>query len=156
LGKIIQKGGILMKILVCTDGSRESRKAMEQAARIAGGCRAEEVAVLHVYDDSIIMPTSLARGISGEEYRLFLDSYKKEGRDILQDAESFFAEKAITVKTILKGGHPVQTIAKVAAEQGYDLLVIGSRGLGGLKRLFLGSVSNAVLQEAKTSILVVK
>jgi nucleotide-binding universal stress UspA family protein len=146
-----------MKILVCTDGSPECRKAMEQTARIAAGCGVAEVAVIHVYDNSLLMPTSLgARGITGEEYRLFLDSYKKEGRDILEDAEGFFASRGIRVKTILKGGHPVQTIAKVAAEQGYDLLVVGSRGLGGLKRLFLGSVSNALLQEAKTSVLVVK
>ena len=146
-----------MKILVCTDGSKESRKAMEKAVVLAGCYRAEAVDLIHVYDDSVLMPGSLgARSVSGEQYRMFLESYKKEGMDILLDGEKFFAEKGIKVKRILKGGHPVQKVAAVASEEGYDLVIVGSRGLGGLKRLLLGSVSNALLQEAKTNVLVVK
>ena len=75
---------------------------------------------------------------------------------MLLEAKKFFTEQIIEVKTIFKEGHPAQTIAEVANEEGYDMIVIGSRGLGGLKKLFLGSVSNAVLQEATTSVLIVK
>lgn len=47
-------------------------------------------------------------------------------------------------------------IPEVAEEGGFDLIVIGRRGISGTDKLFLGSVSNAVLQQAKTSVLVVK
>lgn len=40
-----------MKILVCTDGSEHSQKALEKAAIIAEGCNVDEVAIIHVYDE---------------------------------------------------------------------------------------------------------
>ena len=42
-----------MKILVCTDGSEQSQKALEKAAEIAVGCNANEVAIIHVYDEKL-------------------------------------------------------------------------------------------------------
>jgi len=65
-------------------------------------------------------------------------------------------EKNIKASMIFKEGHPSEVITSVAAENGFDLIVIGSRGLGGLKKLFLGSISAAVLHEANTNVLTVK
>ncbi len=67
-----------------------------------------------------------------------------------------FEKKGIKVSTILKERHPSETIAKVSEEGEFDMVVIGSRGLGGLKKALLGSVSNAIVQEVKTKVLVVK
>ena len=151
-----------MRILVCTDGSKQSRKAIEEAVKIAGGCNVNEVAVIHVYE--AIQDRPPWYGSEGYRFsREELESYKKMGeqeiekkKEMLSEAKRFFAENNIEVKTILKEGHPAHTIAEVADDEGYDMIVIGSRGLGGLKRLFLGSVSNAVLQGAKANVLVVK
>ena len=74
----------------------------------------------------------------------------------MSESVEFFRSEKIKVSTIFKEGHPADTIAQVAADEKFDMVVIGSRGLGGLKKLFLGSVSNAVTQEVKTSVLVVK
>jgi nucleotide-binding universal stress UspA family protein len=149
-----------MKILVCTDGSESSQKALEEASVIAQGCNVVEVTIIHVHDPSIDKTFPYYESISAEQMKNFQDmmaEQKKEREKILSKASKFLEEKNIKTRTILKEGHPSHTIVNVAKEEGFDMIVMGSRGLGGLKKFFLGSVSNAVVQEAENcSVLVVK
>ncbi len=152
-----------MKILVCTDGSEQSRKALEKAADIASGCRVDEVAILHVYDnkpDSSLFYWGEGSSLSKEQldqFQKIREKDKDKRKNILLDALKFFEDKGIKVRTIFKEGHPSNTITKVAEGEGFDMIVIGSRGLGGLNKIFLGSVSSAVVQEARNcSVLTVK
>ncbi len=153
-----------MKLLVCTDGSEHSQKALEKASILASGPFVEEVALIHVYDGKIDLASTSWGGrdyaITEEDIRRLKEMHEEEKNKrkiILQDAQKVFEEKNIKVHALLKEGHPSHTIVEVAEEEGYDLIVIGSRGLGGLKKLLLGSVSNAVVQEAKnSSVLIVK
>jgi len=141
-----------MKILLCTDGSKYSQKALEKASVIVKGCNVNEVAIIHVHERYEPLPT-----IPNESIRWIMQEHKKEGERILSEALKFIKGKNIKARTILKEGHPADTIVSIAHEEGFDMIVIGSRGLGGLKKLFLGSVSNAVIQEAvNCSVLVVK
>lgn len=149
-----------MKILVCTDGSKQSEKAIKAAADIAGGCSVDEVAVIHVYESKYPTPY-WGEGFHVtkediERFQAFENKEKEKRKLLLTEAAGAFTEKNIKTDTLFKEGHPAETIAKVAAEGGFDMVVIGSRGLGGLKKLFLGSVSNAVIQEVKANVLVVK
>ncbi len=150
-----------MKILVCVDGSKQSMKAVEEAVKIAGGCNVNEVAIIHVCESKldwsgIPYEGSVTRE-DMERFRKSLEQCNYENNEkVLSEAKDIFVKNNIKVNTIFKEGHPAQAIADVANEEEYDMIVIGSRGLGGLKKLFLGSVSNAVLQEAKTNVLVVK
>jgi nucleotide-binding universal stress UspA family protein len=57
---------------------------------------------------------------------------------------------------LLKWGNVAETILQTAAEEHCDLIVLGSRGLSGFKRLMLGSISNAVAAKAHCPILVIK
>lgn len=145
-----------MKILVCTDGSKDSQKALAEAAKIAGGCNADELAIIHVYDNTKVFLGEAASLSQVERFQELLEQQKEERKNILADALQFFEGKNISVSTIFEEGHPVEVINKVAAEGGFDMIVIGSRGLGGLKKLFLGSISSAVVQEASVSVLTVK
>jgi len=147
-----------MKILVCTDGSKYSQKALEEASVIVKGCNVNEVAIIHVYEKFDSFPISVEGNIEQTEInRLMMEEYKKKGEKILSEALKFIEGKNIKARTILKKGHPADTIISVAQEEGFHMIVIGSRGLGGLKKLFLGSVSNAIIQEVKNcSVLVVK
>ncbi|KAI5659316.1 hypothetical protein M9H77_28109 [Catharanthus roseus] len=65
-------------------------------------------------------------------------------------------EKMIKAETLLVEGDPKDTICEVADEQHFDLLVIGSRGLGKIKRAFLGSVSDYCAHHVNCPILIVK
>jgi len=144
-----------MKILVCTDGSEHSQKALEKASIIAKGCNADEVAIIHVYE--IYVPLISFSTEQMESIRKLIKERKKIRKKMLSDALKFFKEKNIKARTVLKEGHPADTIIKVAHEGGFDMIVIGSRGVSGLQKLFLGSVSNAIIHEAKNcSVLIVK
>ena len=147
-----------MKILVCTDGSKYSQKALEEASVIVKGCNVNEVAIIHVYEKFDSFPISVEGNIEQTEInRLMMEEYKKKGEKILSEALKFIEGKNIKARTILKKGHPADTIISIAQEEGFHMIVIGSRGLGGLKKLFLGSVSNAIIQEVKNcSVLLVK
>lgn len=147
-----------MKILICIDGSEHSQKALEKASVIAKGCNVNEVAIIYVYKKNY--PLSISYEVSAqqvENIRLMMKEAAKEGKIILSEALKFIEGKNIKARTILKEGHPADTIVSVAREEGFDMIVIGSRGLGGLKKLFLGSVSNAIIQEVENcSVLIVK
>ncbi|MBW6464020.1 MAG: universal stress protein [Bacillota bacterium] len=144
-----------MKILVCLDGSEKSKKVLEKASQIAAGCQVNDLAVIHVYEPRLD-PTSPSWGsrshsLTDEDnaYMCRLREQEKEERQkYLQEAVKFFEEKSLKARAILKEGHPAHTIVSTATEEGSDMIVIGSRGLGGLKKVFLGSVSSAVIQEA--------
>ena len=151
-----------MKILVCTDGSKHSQKALEETVVIAKGCNVNEVAIIHVYERYVPRLMSGDEGfISDQEMasiRGMMEEHKQEeGKKILSEALKNIEGKNIKARTVLKEGHPADTIVSIAHEEGFDMIVIGSRGLGGLKKLFLGSVSNAIIQEVvNCSVLVVK
>ncbi len=150
-----------MKILVCTDGSEHSQKALEQAAQFADRCNVDEVAIIHVYKPGV--DTTLPYGsetVTAQHMEIFekiKEEQKEERKKVLSEALKLFKKKNIKARTILKEGHPSHTIVNVAHEEGFNMIIIGSEGLSGLKKLLLGSVSNAVIQEAKNcNVLLVK
>lgn len=150
-----------MKMLVCVDGSKHSMKGVEEAVKIAGGCNINDVAIIHVCEFKLSLPAISDEGSVSKEDMESIQNYIHQcdydkNQKVLLEAKNIFASNNIEAKTILKEGHPAQTIADVANEEGYDMVVIGSRGLGGLKKLFLGSVSSAVIQEVKSNVYIVK
>ena len=92
-----------------------------------------------------------------ENYQMMEEKHKDEMKKMLSNSLIFFKKKNIKARIIYKEGHPAHNIVKVAREEGFEIIVIASKGLSGLKKLFLGSVSNAVIQQAKDcSVLLVK
>lgn len=149
-----------MKILACTDGSEQSKKALEKAVLIAEGCKSEDVAVIYVYEEKLdfsYLPLFEVGAVTRDDVTVEeIERFKKikaeqdaAKENILAEAAEIFENRGIKVRKILVQGHPAETIIAVAEEENFELIVIGSRGLGGLQKLILGSVSNAVLQEAK-------
>lgn len=150
-----------MKMLVCVDGSKQSMKAVEEAVKIAGGCNINDVSIIHVCESKLDWQAIPHEGSVSKEDMERIQNYIHQcdydnNQKVLLEAKDIFANNNIEAKTIFKEGHPAQTIADTANEEGYDMVVIGSRGLGGLKQLFLGSVSNAVIHEVKSNVVVVK
>jgi nucleotide-binding universal stress UspA family protein len=150
-----------VKILACTDGSKISQKVLEEAARIAGSCNADEVVIIYVDNrkpdiSGVIDTGSYIRPEDAERLAELINKHREEKERILAEALSFFEMKNIKASTLLEKGHPAEVITDVAAKGAFDLIVIGNRGLGGLQKLFLGSISNAVVQLTKSSVLIVK
>ena len=130
---------IISKILVAVDGSNASMNATDHATSISKGSNAE-LYTLHVIHNDV--ETSELRN-EGEEY--------------LNNVKAKANEKNIQVKTeIISSKDISQCILDFAKENDIDLIVIGTRGRSGFKRLLLGSVASHVTTYAHCPVLVVK
>lgn len=146
-----------MKVLVCTDGSLISNKAVRMAVRIKETMADAEITVVHV-QQPVYIPGPFGVGhVSNLVVPDYLEKQlEEEGQKILHNAEKEFTRIKSPAKTVLLKGQPAATITEYAAEQNFDLIVIGSRGRSGLEKLLLGSVSSAVVQLSRANTLVVK
>ena len=91
-----------------------------------------------------------------------MSSYMKELKDQQEKALLDALKKAKKIKPILKvstkllEGRPSEKIVETAKQGNFDIIVLGSQGLGGIKKFFLGSVSHRVADEATCPVLIIK
>jgi len=135
------------KILVPIDGSIYSEKSLERACDFADAFGSGLI-LIYVVEKSI--PINL---LDRKEY---LDILRKFGTNVLEKANKKLSKKGITAKILLKEGNIVNEIEKIAKKEKCDLILVGSKGLGSVTRLFLGSVSNKISQTSPCSVLIVK
>ena len=154
------------KVLVPIDGSRHAHAALQTALELAE-VHGSELEILHVtsYSETYApMETEPIGGGSGEASSPpeWIDEYMTKLRandekmlsQALEEAKKLHPGLKIASK--LLWGRPGKVIVSEAEEGGFDLVIIGSRGLGGLAGLVLGSVSQHVVNEARVPVLVVK
>jgi len=84
------------------------------------------------------------------------DSATKKAEKELRSIKKYCEKKGIQFAFKVLIGKPASKIAKFAEQGKVDLVVIGSKGIGGFKGKVLGSVANSILQESKVSVLLVK
>jgi len=139
-----------MKILVAYDGSMESMKAVEEAASLAKHLSGA-VTVLNIYWDRA------EGGHSAQIQAVENIEVRDEGSlRILAPVESMLKDKNIeyNLRTERSSNVP-KTIMKIAEDENYDCIALGSRGLGGAKAWVLGSVSSRIIAESSCPVLVV-
>lgn len=142
------------KILVPIDGSKDAQRAAQQAVDIADKYKSS-ITLLHV-----INPVQLT-GLGGlQEPPMIVggmvESLSQAGEAILQNAMEDLGAGAVKVSTQLLWGVPDRVIIDLAREQGFGLIVMGSRGLGAITGLLLGSVSDRVVNHSPCPVLIVK
>mgnify|MGYP000026450987 CR=1 FL=1 len=138
---------IFKKILVPLDGSKYSEKVLEQACKISNVFESELILV-YVVEKSI--PINL---LDRKEY---LEMLEKFGNNTIDKANNILLKNRITGKTLLKKGNIVNEIEKIIKKEKCDLVIVGSRGLGSVTRLLLGSVSSKLAQSSSCSVLIIK
>lgn len=137
----------LTHILVPVDGSESSSNAVEMAILIAEKFHAE-LSFLYINDihqaaiDSYLLNEVLA-------------SNERLGQAILAHAQET-VPTGITCTTKMKTGSPANDLIDYAKEISADLIIMGTRGLGGLQGKLLGSVSQYVLHHSRCPVLVCK
>ena len=138
------------RIVVAVDGSHHAR----QAALTAAGCARELGATL-----TLLTAYHEPPGFEGEpEYSADLEAAMQRAHEIL-DVEAAAVEAAggpAARKDALGAATPVQAILDAAASGQYDLLVMGTRGLGRLQSVLLGSVSAQVAARSAIPVLIVR
>ena len=141
---------MISKILVPVDGSENSFRALEQALFIAKSS-GSAITAIHVIERP---PT-----VYVESQKLLdelLANFRKESGKILDKSQEIATKSGIKLETAIMEGDPASNINGFAEKGGFDLIVIGSRGLGRLKAAIIGSTSNKVLHQAKCSVLVTR
>ena len=134
------------KILVAVDGSPFSELAVDQAISLGGICNSEIflISVVDLYPEQMAVAPALVEKMS-EEVRQYLDKAKEK-----------VDETGISCETIVRmGGKPHEFIIQEAKEKGADLIVMGTLGKSGIKRVLMGSVAQNVIGQAPCPVLVV-
>jgi nucleotide-binding universal stress UspA family protein len=141
------------RILLATDGSEEAALAAHAAIDLSGRAGAK-LHVVHTWQD--LRPPTLP-AMAMDEYSQAYEQYEREARELLKEQAQRLRSAGGTVAgTHLKKGRPAEEIAYFAQELEADLVVVGSRGLGLVKRLVVGSVSERVVQLDPCPTLVVR
>lgn len=155
-------GGIpIKKILVPVDGSDNSKRAARVAANIAKLASAD-VLIVNVVAPSDYVEMAVSGATQDPAATLFVGEYNErsenEGKRVvdaaLADVRSVGAKTSGRVVRLKKG--VVESIIDTAAKEKADLIVIGTRGRGGFKRMLMGSVSSGVVTHAPCQVLVVR
>lgn len=148
-----------MKILIATDGSEFSEAAVEKICQMTKNAENTEVKIVSAYEQPIMVaaaPYAIPAGYN--------PSLEKEMREFatqaIEQAESqvrkHFPDLKEDLTTQILGGSPEQIIIEEAENWGADLIVVGSHGYGFWERMLLGSVSNAIVNHAPCSVMVVR
>ena len=135
-----------MKILHPTD------HAQAAAVRLAHGIGGELV-LLHVAVESPLYGEGL---LNMREVKEVYAAARKWATDELQERSAKIGEHGLATRWVLTSGVPHEEIVKTAREEGADYIVIGTRGLGGLERVLLGSVADRVVRSATCPVVTVR
>ena len=142
------------KILLATDGSEEARLAAQAAGELSKQTGSE----VHI---AYVLPSpSELRGhhlYSQEVMQSVLEQAEGEARSFLEEqAKQLEASGGKVAETHLRAGEPDKEIVKLSEELGVGTIVIGSRGLGAVRRALMGGVSESVVRHAHCPVFVVR
>ncbi|MCZ8516733.1 universal stress protein [Paenibacillus filicis] len=138
------------KILVAYDGSELAEKALKAAIKLAVHDKKIELHILHVLKPLPIFDY-IETGVEN------VKMLRREKADVMMKEikESLYGMGNPIIVEIVEG-HPEKKIVEYAEKHNCDLIVMGSRGLGGLKEAFLGSVSHYVVQHTRIPTFIIK
>lgn len=143
------------KLLVASDGSDNALRAAEFAAGLAALAPDMKVTVLVVNDmlEKMKYYSPLRSPVIFEEVEVF---FRDKTQEAMDRTLAVFEKYRCRVDGVVKVGNPAQEIVDFARDGGFSQIVIGSRGMGSLKGIFLGSVSSKVVQLVDCPVTIVK
>lgn len=133
----------MQKILLAYDGGEPAKRALDMTVELARkfGASVAVVSVVPVHPGrSPVDPW--------DDRPVHLDE--------LKEAQRMLRDKGIEARMMAPAGDPAITIERIAAEGGFDVVVIGSRGLGALARALQGSTSEHVATHSETTVIVAR
>ncbi len=138
------------RILVAIDGSKMSNKALKSALQIAKE-RYSKVGVIHV-EKNVMLSENMTTDSIDEIYSKI--THEVDG--LFDEAKALAKEEDLEIDTHYVMGDPAVQIVKTAEQENYQLIIMGSRGLGAIKGIVMGSVSYKVLQLSHCPVLIIK
>lgn len=153
-GKVQRSGGL--RVMLATDGSADAQRAARLVATLP---ELREITVVSVVRPLGAEKLVLDRFHDSESRKMqaeFLRHRREVAQQAVEDALEVLKDVPASLRTRVLSSHPAGAIVRAARRESVDLLVVGSRGLTGVKAVALGSVSHAVAQLAACPVLIVK
>ena len=149
--------GAYRKILVAVDGSTASAKGLREAIRLAKTDSAR-LFILHVVDEypAFAALDGMMAGAPGAD---LVPAMREGGKRVLAKAEGVARKQKVKAKAILRemlSGPAAYPIVREAKKLGADLIVLGTHGRRGVRRLVLGSDAEQVVRTASIPVLLVR
>ena len=141
-----------MRIVLAVDGSDQSYYAARALEHLK---QADKITTLHALDVPYPAFPMVMPEVAGEIYTVTEKRLREEGEKVLKFVASILPPKTAEVSSRLESGRPAEMVLAVAEEEKADMIVLGSRGLGPVKELLLGSVSHRILAHATCPTLIV-
>jgi nucleotide-binding universal stress UspA family protein len=141
----------IRRILIPLDFSHHAEAILEWGTHLAKE-HGSQVILVHAYH----LPVEFQQLEGAYLPPDFWTNVKTEAQQVLERHAERLRGQGLTVQTVVREGYPATVIQEEAEEQHADLIVIGTRGLSGLKHLLLGSVAERVVQKAPCPVLTVK
>ena len=153
-GSIAEKRGedalVPSKVLVPVDGSPASLRALDFAIEMTGQNPGTSLVLLNVQNLSATDLTGVAMGSDWQE------AASQASAKALKEAVGKAEAAGIAFKNIVRTGQTAEAIAQAARDEGIEQIVMGTRGLGSIQGLFLGSVAMKVINLAEVPITLIK
>ncbi len=146
------------KVLVPLDGSELAECTLSHVKNLFKDGSLGEVTLLNIVKVDLSLAVMRSKQYPN---RIDLNAIREplfiESRKYLADVESQLVSEGIKVKTeSLEGNRPADTIIEYARKNGMDMIIIGTHGYTGLKKLMLGSVAFSVLHQSHVPVLLIR
>ena len=140
-----------MKVLLAVDGSADTKKMLAYLTEHAGLLgTTPQYFVLNVQP---VIPGHAAKVVGRETVNVY---YSREAEKVLRPIDKFLDRQGVDYASRYGVGHAAEEILKAATKNKVDLIVMGSRGRGGIGSLLLGSVAQSVLSASTVPVMVVR
>ena len=138
------------KIFFASDGSDNAHRAGLAAIELAQDLSLKSIIVIHI----AISPPAQSRMIKAD-----FDAHtllEEDAKEIMKQTFEEIDKAGLSAEVHVAIGDPADEIVKIAKNEDADLLVIGSRGLGSITGVLIGSVSQKIVHEASCPVMIVK
>lgn len=140
-----------MNILLAVDGSPYTKRMLAYLV-----AHDEWLGASHHYTVLTVVPPVPARAAAAIDRDTLKSYYDDSAEAVFKPIRTFFGKQKIDAKYVAKVGHAAEVIAKLASHKEVDLLIMGSHGHGSIGSLVLGSVSQKVMAECRTPVLLIR
>ena len=147
---------MIKKILVAADASTAANRAVVMAAYLASKHDAE-LLILHVIRD-MQLPAVMKKAPELEQFNHTREDILRQVADtILTEASDLAKKEGVKkIQTAIGSGDPASSVVGFAKRRGIDTIVVGTRGLGKMKGLLMGSVSRKIADNAEANCIIVR
>lgn len=139
-------------VLLPFDGSDSAGRALDHLLRMSAAQRPDTIHVLNVQG----FPVFHGQILTHEFVQLMREQQMSHGRDQLKAAEQKLLAAGVSFQSHVVIGQTAETIVEMASQLGCDQIVMGTRGMGTMKTLWLGSVAYKTVHMAEVPVTLVK